>query len=164
MLSKFNIFQSSTEEDRPPISHKVRDYFVDFISAEVLEKKNILLNAKWNTILSIYFVRKGEYGPDKVFLAKGSKSISTEHIRIYEVLIPIQVIEAAQDKYLKTIELIFEAIALFMTSTYKKVKKEFMKQLWEKVDIKYLLSLPYPAPFEEQKYLLDEVLINNRLS
>src|SRR5688500_2501450 len=156
MLSKFNIYQSSAEEDRPPISHKVRDYFVDFITIEVLQKKHVIINAKWDIILALYFVRKGKYGPDRLFLAKGSRSVSVENTKIYEVIIPMQVIDAADDKYLKTIELIYEAITMFLISIYKKVTFDYMNQLWEKIDLDYLISLPYPAPFNEQKYLSDE--------
>jgi len=158
MLSKFNIFQSSIDKDRPPISHKVRDYFIQFITEEVLVKKNIMLKAKWDVILAIYFIRKEKYGPDRVSLLKGSRTVSAENTKIYEVLIPAQLIDAANDKHLKTIELIYEAIALFLTTTYKKVTSEFMSQLWAKVDLDYLLSLPYPAPFNEQKYLIDDLV------
>jgi len=158
MVSKFNIYQSSIEEDRPPISHKVRDYLIKFITTELLEKKNILINAKWNVILALFFIRKAKFGPDQVFLAKGSRTVSAENTKIYEVLIPMQIIDAAENKYLKTIELIYEAITLFLTSTYKKVTIESMAEIWEKVDLKYLLSLPYPAPFNEQKYSLDEMV------
>jgi hypothetical protein len=49
----------------------------------------------------------------------------------------------------------YEAIAIFLTSTYKKVTSEFMNELCNNVDLEYLLSLPYPAPFKEQKYLSD---------
>ncbi|ANE51069.1 hypothetical protein [Flavisolibacter tropicus] len=129
ILSTFTISQSSTEEDRPPISYRVKEYFECFITTEVLEQKNIILKAKWNIVLAIYFIRKGKYGPDAVFLAKGSRIISAESTKIYEVLIPMQLIDAASDKQLKTIELMYEGIALFLTSTYKTVSTEFMKQL-----------------------------------
>ena len=39
-----------------------------------------------------------------------------------------------------------------------KVTLDFMSELQKQIDMNYLLSLPYPAPFEEQKYLLDEQL------
>ena len=158
MLSKFNIYQSSTEEDRPPISHKVREYLLFFTTKNVLEKKNVLLNAKWNVILSIYFVRKRMYGPECVFLAKGSRTVSSENTKIFEVIVPVQTIDDSADKHLRTIELMYEAIALYLTTTYKKITKEFMSQLWQEVDLSYLLSLPYPAPFKEQKYLIDELI------
>jgi hypothetical protein len=45
MISKLNVYQSSTEAERPPISDKARDYLIEFIITEVLEKKSILLNA-----------------------------------------------------------------------------------------------------------------------
>ena len=157
MHSKFNIYQSATQEERPPISHKVKDYLIDLIIKEVLEKKNIIVNARWNIFLALYFFRKGKYGPDRVFLAKGSRTVSAENIKIYEVIVPIQVLDTAGDKYLKTIELMFEAITLFLTSNYKKITADFMAEVWKKADLEYLHSLPYPAPFEDQKYPGDEV-------
>jgi hypothetical protein len=50
----------------------------------------------------------------------------------------------------------YEAVSLFLTTTFKRVTPEFMATLWKQVDLDYLLALPYPAPFQEQKYLLDE--------
>lgn len=57
-----------------------------------------------------------------------------------------------------TIDLMYEAITLFLTSTYKKVSIDFMSELYKQIDMNYLLSLPYPELFEEQKYFLDEQL------
>lgn len=33
-----------------------------------------------------------------------------------------------------------------------------MTALWKEVDLNYLWALPYPAPFQEQQYVLDEQL------
>jgi hypothetical protein len=75
-LSKFNVFQDSLKDARPLVSHKFRDYFIDIITIELSEEKNILLNANWNVILSITFLCKGIYGPDSLLPAKGSRTVS----------------------------------------------------------------------------------------
>lgn len=160
MTSSFVIYQTSTSlNERPPISYKIREYYEKFIIENVLIKKNIITNGKWNIVLNIGFMRKG---PKVLFngivLGKGTRTISTENIRLYEVLILIEPIQTSSNPLLKTIELMYEAIKLFFISTYRKATPEFMDELWKQVDLNYLLSLPYPAPFEEQKYLNDEQL------
>jgi len=65
-------------------------------------------------------------------------------------------IEESDAPLIKTIELIYEAIKVFLVDTYKKITPEFMDMVWESVDVEYLRSLPYPAPFEDQKYVEDE--------
>ena len=82
---------------------------------------------------------------------------SLEEIKIYEVLLPLVCIQEAENPLLKTIELMYEAIKIFFTTTYKKITPELMDELWKDVDLNYLLSLPYPASLAEQKYA-DDVL------
>lgn len=38
---------------------------------------------------------------------------------------------------------------------YKKVKKEDLDKLKTGLDYEYINSFPYPAPFEEQRYMID---------
>jgi hypothetical protein len=89
--SKFTIYQLAAviQEERPPISSKVREYLNEFIIKKVLERKNIIINAKWNIHLALYFVARGRYGPDSILLGKGARTVSAENVKIYEVLIPI---------------------------------------------------------------------------
>jgi hypothetical protein len=91
-----------------------------------------------------------------VYMAKGVRTINPDKVKLYEVLLPLINIQEAENPLLKTIELMYEAITIFLTSTYKKITVEYMRELWEKLDMKYLLSLPYPASFKEQKYLDDK--------
>ncbi|RAJ05509.1 hypothetical protein LX64_02669 [Chitinophaga skermanii] len=97
-----------------------------------------------------------EKGPGTLFediaLANGSTTVASESVKIYECIIPFDFIRDSEEPQLETIELMYRAIKLFVTSTYKKVKPEFIDALWREVDLNYLLSLPYPAPIEEQKY------------
>lgn len=43
---------------------------------------------------------------------------------------------------------------------YKKVKKEELDNLKAGLDYEYINSFPFPAPFEEQKYLTDDGVIS----
>jgi hypothetical protein len=158
MESYFNIYQSCTEIERPPVSFKVREYFEKFIIENVFVKKKIIIGGKWKIGLAIYF---SVSGPKVLFkgiaLAKGARTILSESIKIYEIVILTEPIQQAEKPFLKTIELMYEAIKIFLTTTYKKVTPEFMDDLWRQVDLDYLLSLPYPAPLAEQKYVGDKV-------
>ena len=159
MESYFTIHQSSPSEKRPPISHKIRDYFEDFITEHVLKSKKIVYGGNWMVLLAIYFVNACPKSPDKrIFFAKRARTISTDKVKMYEVSISVKPIEESNNPLLTTIELMYEAISAFFTTTYKKVRPEFMATLWKEVDLNYLLVLPYPAPFKDQQYLLDEQL------
>lgn len=164
MKSYFRIYQTCTSDNiRPPISYKIREYFERFLTDNVLEKNKIIVDGKWNISLSLLFVDGGSrHTLREVYMAKGARTISSEKMKIYEILLPLTIIQEAEDPQLRTIELMYEAITVFLTSSYKKITVEFMNMLRDKIDMQYLLSLPYPAPFEEQKYLLDEQLFSKQ--
>ncbi|HEY5408670.1 MAG TPA: hypothetical protein VIJ92_16360 [Ginsengibacter sp.] len=158
MEAYFNIYQSCTETERPPISYKIRAYFEKFITENVLKKKKIIIGGRWKIILAIFFSGGGPKVLYKgIGFAKGSRTVSAENVKIYEVFILLKPIEDTKNPLLKTIELIYEAIKNFITTTYKKVNSELMDELWKQVDLDYLLSLPYPAPLSEQKYVGDRI-------
>lgn len=158
MKSYFKIYQTCTSNNlRPPISHKVRKYFEKFLIDNVLEKKKIIIGGKWTIGLSMLFVQEGaRYTLRDIYMAKGSRTVSAEAIKIYEILIPLLCIQEAKEPLLKTVELMYDAIKKFVTITYKKITPEFMDELWSSVDLDYLFSLPYPAPLSEQKYVGDK--------
>lgn len=159
MQSYFKIFQSCSDKERPPISYKVREYFEEFISENVFSKMKIAVGGKWQIILSIHFTEGGKKVLFKrMALSKGVTTVTTENKKIYDLFILTDEIKKSFNPQRTTIDLMYEAITLFLTSTYKKVTLDFMVKLQKQIDMSYLLSLDYPAPFEEQKYLLDEQL------
>ena len=150
MKSYFNIFQASTSNDnRPPISHKVREYFIQFLSDNLLKQKKIIIGGKWEIIFSILFSGEGKYGPKGMGRSKKPRTRSAESVKRYEIIIPSKLIQESDKPFLKTIELMYEAIKLFFTTTYKKITSDFMDELCKKVDLDYLLSLPYPSPLSQ---------------
>ena len=89
----------------------------------------------------MFFVEEGKrYTAREIFLAKGCRTISSEKVKMYEILIPLILIKEADDYLLKTIELIYKAIGIFLASTYKSVSMEFLDEVWKEVNINYLRS------------------------
>ena len=157
MESYFKISQVSAVGDRIPVSFRVREYFEEFSKENILIPKKLIIDSKWNVLLGIIFMSEGKRGPKGIFMAKGGpRSVSENKVKLYEIIIPIRPIQESERPLLKTIQMIYESLKLFFTRTYKKVTPEFMDELWSKVDLGYLLSLPYPAPLNEQKYVGDK--------
>ncbi|MES2619046.1 MAG: hypothetical protein V4613_14310 [Bacteroidota bacterium] len=163
---KFKIELTCTDSvDRPPISYKVRDYFEDFMVEQVFKKHKIIVNTKWDIMLSLLFVGAGErHTLRDVTFIRGHRTIKSDSIKLYEMLLPLIVIQEAQNPQLKTIELIYEALVMFVITNYKKVKIPYMNELWNQVDVTYLLSLPYPAPLSDQRYVGDTINSDGSIS
>lgn len=158
MEKYFSISQGYTQF-RPSISYKVREYLEGFILENILQKKKIVVGGKWGIKLAIYFVGEGKYGiPETIDLQKNPTIINSEKTKLYEIFVPVKPIQESQTPLFKAIELMYEAITVFFTTTYKKITKELMDELWSHIDLDYLLSLPYPAPMEDQKYVGDMIL------
>ena len=153
-MDKFSITQACSSKDRPPISYKIREYFVHFITENVLIPKKIILNGKWNICLAFIFLKDGKFGPSGVYVYKPT-SVSSDNVTIYPIQVPLKEIVESNNPLLRTIELFYEGIKLFFVKNYKKVDEKFMDDLWVKVDLDYLLSLPYPANIKDQKYVGD---------
>lgn len=156
MRSSFVINLGNSMDNRPPISYKILKYFELFIEEHVLIKKKIIINSKWNIWLVIHFTGKG---PKVLFkemsLAQRPRTVSADKVKIYYVFIHENLLNSSQNHPLRTIEVMYDSIKLFFTTIYPKVQSEFMDELWNNVDLDYLLSLPYPAPLEEQEYIGD---------
>lgn len=154
MAATFTISQLCTVNDRPPISHKVRDYLVQFITDEVLIPKKIILQDEYNIQLAMMFMPADGPGPERVDILDADVWEDMQ-LKAYPVVIPLALIHQAKDPYLKTIELMYEGIFLYFTAFHKSIHAHFMQDLWEKINFDYLLALPYPADIAEQQYLGD---------
>jgi hypothetical protein len=154
----FSIVLSGNIAYRPPISQKVRTYFETFVETHVLVPHKIVIGGKWKIWFHIFFSESGPFVLfNNVALADGGpRTITSDGVKMYTGLILIDDIQTSATPYLTTIEKLYEVITLFFTTHYKKVKPAFMNGLWEKVDLDYLQSLPYPAPYEEQQYFTDQ--------
>jgi len=158
MEKKFQIIQSSTNsiDLRPPISWKVRDYLEDFIIENVLKKKQIIVSSEWTIHLHCMFCKLSpRFNYDHIHLFNKPRTVKENMVKIYEIMIPEKFINDSENRYEKTIEIMYDAVSIFLTTTYKKITREFMNALWHQADKKYLLTLPYPAEVKDQKYLTD---------
>lgn len=158
MEKKFQIIQSSTNsiDLRPPISWKVRDYLEDLVIENVLQEKRIVVSSQWTIHLHCFFCRPApRYNDEHISFFNKPRTVKENMVKIYQIMIPEKLINESENKYERTIELMYEAVSVFLTTTYKKVSKEFMGELWKEADMKYLLTLPYPANIKDQRYLTD---------
>jgi hypothetical protein len=154
LIKQFLIKKVSTEADRPPYSHKVEEYFEAFVHNYILQPSNIILNGKWKILLSIMIFRKDDNSPAGVNIYEPS-IVEEEMIKYYPVAINIEDIYANDNPLENIVSLYFQIISLFFLSNYQSITNEYMLDLKEKLDWEYLLSLPYPAPYPEQKYVGD---------
>ena len=158
MEKKFQIVQSSTNtiDLRPPISWMVRNYLEDFIIENVLNEKQIIVSSQWTIHLHCFFCKLSpRFNYEYIHFNNKPRTVKENMVKIYEIMIPEKLIDESENKYERTIELMYEAVSIFLTTVYKKVTKELMNELWKQVDMKYLLALPYPAELKDQKYLTD---------
>ena len=126
MEKKFQIIQSSTNtiDLRPPISWKVRDYLEGFIIENVLNEKQIIVSAQWVIHLHCFFCKntpRVKY--DHIEFYAKARTVKENMVKIYEIMIPEKFISESKNKYERTIELMYEAVSIFLTTTYKKVAK-----------------------------------------
>src|SRR5436305_3452104 len=117
MKSVFSIYQSCANPDRPPISYKVREYFEKFITTHVLEKKGVIVDGRWKIVLGITFLAEGgRYTLRELFFPKGQpRTVTRERTKVYEIIVPLQLIQGADNRLLKTIDLMYESITVFLT-------------------------------------------------
>jgi len=126
----------------PKISNKVIEYFIEFINENVCSEKKVIVNGNWTVVLAIFFLQEGKrYTSREIFLAVGARKIKQEGTKLYEIVVPSKLISESEDCIFETINLIYRAISIFFTKTYKKVTSEFMDLLWEKVDTTYLKAI-----------------------
>lgn len=154
MTKQFLIKKVCNEQNRPPYSYKVDEYFEDFVETFILRPFNIIIDSNWTVLLSVMIFKKDANSPAGVNIYEPS-IIEEEMIKYYPVAINMEDIYVNDEPLENIISLYFQIISLFFLSNYKEISKEYMLDLKEKLDWDYLLSLPYPAPFFDQKYVGD---------
>ena len=95
------------------------------------------------------------YTTEELSLAKGYQTVKQDAVKIYTVLVPLKAIGKSDKPLLKIVELMYEAITKYFITNFKSISPEFMEHLKTEIDLPYLLSLPYPAPFKDQRYVAD---------
>ena len=156
MNTYFNIYQVGKLSERPQISYKIREYLSEFVINNILEKRGIIVGGKWKIVLALHFMPEGKYyTTEELSLAKGYQTVKQDGVKIYTILVPLKAIGKSDKPLLKTVELMYEAITKYFITNFKSISAEFMEHLKTEIDFPYLLSLPYPAPFKDQRYVAD---------
>ena len=150
-MEKFDIKLVCAYETRPMISVKIVEYFKHFVLTNILVPKNIIIHSKPNILLAFTLMETGGKLSSEVKVLK-SQTVGGD--KFYPIIIPMDQIWT-NNTSMKIIELFFEAVKLFFIKNYKRIKSDFFDELWQMIDLPYLLNLPYPAPIKEVKYIGD---------
>jgi hypothetical protein len=151
---------------RPRVSAKVSEYIIELISRNILVPLKIMQSDKFDYLLSLSF---SKYIPGKHKI--NSVSPYTTDQKKFVTPIGFSTIDKTTkwaylsvsatdlDETIKPKDyaiLAYELVSSFLIKNFKKITKEILDKNLETLDYGFINSLPYPAPFEEQKYSLDE--------
>ncbi|MDJ1504769.1 hypothetical protein [Xanthocytophaga agilis] len=147
---KFKIELSSYDlYDRPRVSYKIREYLEEFIEKHILFPKNIIVNAKTDVMLCIV-LKKEKKGTIEVL-----PSSTIQGVKLYTLFLSYADILGSQNLVRDFVDLLYEAISIFFRENYKRIKKELLEEAKKHIDYEYLVNLPYPAPYDDQRYIND---------
>ncbi len=147
---KFKIIQIVDEEkDRVEVSHEVLRYFEKFITNEILIPYNIIINSNWDIVFAISLVYETSNNKPIVL---PPNSFTKDKIKSYTIITPVKEILNSKRVIINYINMVYEAIIVFFTTNYRKIKREDLVVLKNKIDLEKLLSLEYPATYSNQKY------------
>lgn len=138
---------------RPKISSKACLYFEKWVINSVIQPYKLFTRSKWDHELGVIFKIKDDFGNIVVL---PSNKYKAENIQSWTVLIPIKNFDDAEHPYEIYAHLIFTAIKNYLIDNQKKITATEIDPLWNTIDLDFLNCLPYPAPFEEQKYVGDD--------
>lgn len=151
---------------RPRVSAKISEYIVDFINQNLLVPLKIMQSEKFDYSLTLEF-DKYLPGVHKI----NSVSPYTTDTKKFVTPIGFTIVDkTAKWAYLsvctttmnETIEpkeyaiLAYELVGSFLIKNFKRIKKETLNNFMDRIDFTLIESFPFPAPFEEQKYSLDD--------
>jgi hypothetical protein len=149
MTKKFSIALTSTHKNKPLISKYIIEYFERFVYDYIMTKYNVLLSSKTNVILGFTLIEAGIRSPSKVRILK-TQIVNGD--KVCSILIPINEIFSNNTK-LKVIDLFFEGIKVFFLSNYKRLNESVFNELYLKLDMDFLLGIPYPAEISDVNYI-----------
>ncbi|MEN7551955.1 hypothetical protein AAG747_28835 [Rapidithrix thailandica] len=143
-------FRKTDFETRPRVSYKIREHIAALCAKYVLAPKNVIVNGRFDCSITFRFRKPIEDFNHKITYnvrtRQGTKEVG---ISIYDVEVSNNI---SPREYAF---LILEGMQVFLTGEYKKITPVLFDAVKEYIDWDYINELPFPAPFEEQKYLLD---------
>jgi hypothetical protein len=157
MDKQFFIKRICIDEERPPFSGKLEEYFENYIHHYILVPNNIIIGQAGQIWLTMMIMPQGIYGGAEVELHPPQET-TEDGITSFPVYIPLEAIYEYDTPVETLIEIYFRVFTEFFTTYFKEVSIEDIRQLKAMTDFDYLRSLPFPAPPEEQGYLGDEMV------
>lgn len=162
MRKQFSISKVCSQRHRPEYSYLVDEYLEKFIDTNILMPFKIINGTRWNIVLSMLMLPDGPRGPKGVFVFNKPRTLSQEMLKIFPVQIPYEEVFKNDTIVKNVVCLYFEAFKQFFTRNYKKIPPEYFNQIEQKIDWKYILSLPYPVEIRDQRYVGDISELNLR--
>lgn len=151
---------------RPRVSYKISEYVLSYIDKEILKPAKILQSDRYIYEFTLSFsfgipkpnkvIYKSPFGTDKkMFIPQKGFRTSGKTTKVAQLLF---IGDDIGPNILPTeyAYIIYIMLADYLLYNFKKLKKEVFDNKLEFLDTKTINSYPYPAPFEQQKYILDE--------
>ena len=133
---------------RPRVSIHVDEYIWSFIEENIVKPHKLMRSEKHGYLLDISFEdRTTWFSPNKIWTNCGDKVLNVD-IKAANVSENITPREYA--------DLLFDGIGAALVFNFKRLKREEFDGLKPKIDWSIVESFPFPAPFEEQRYIGDE--------
>ena len=151
---------------RPRVSIHVDEYIWSFIEENIVKPHKLMRSEKYGYLLDISFdqfdpakhryfplssynglLRATWFSPNKIWTNCGDKVLNVD-IKAANVSENITPREYA--------DLLFDGIGAALVFNFKRLKREEFDGLKPKIDWSIVESFPFPAPFEEQRYIGDE--------
>ena len=159
---------------RPRVSYKISEYVWLYIYKNYLKGLNILTDNKYSYRLNLSF---SKYNPDihkfffdSQFNTEQNKFWPEKRFNTINKIIKqadIDVVSIYLDENIQPkdyADIVYDMFGAFLVEIYKKVKKVDMDNMKEGMDYKYIESFSFPAPFDEQRYFLDNNVYTKTIS
>lgn len=149
---------------RPRVSYKISEYVWKYIYENYLFKLKLMSEDKFNYHILLTFAKynpdihkfmfKSPYNREKCFFRP---SPNFRKVKITKCLVIGLTGECVDENISSSLyaSLVYDMFCAQLIVLYKKVKKEDLDKLKTGLDYEYINSFPYPAPFEEQRYMID---------
>ncbi len=157
---------------RPRVSYQISEYILEFIYTNILQAKRILNESKFSYIINLSFFNYDplihKYVPDNPYNTEDNKfnpekAFSTVDLYIKQINVRLR------SKYIDEnlhpthyADLVYDMFGALLTQLYKRIKKEQLDEFKHKLDYNLINSFAFPASFEEQKYMLDNNIVNGQ--
>lgn len=151
---------------RPRVSYRVSEIVFEFLNEKVLYPSGIMQSPHYNFNLVLSFNR---YRPQRLGSGQNSPYSHEECIywsqkgfRLYDKVNKIAHLWAYGSQIHENMmpqdyaKMVFEMFADFVLVNFKSIKKETLDLYWSQFNFLRLDEFPFPAPFEEQKYVMDK--------